>query len=145
MKKFMLVALTMILALSAFNLPSVLAAPAEPPVPVPLRSVDTVLSGPAIDGVVPTAKAEFRSLQGQTSLGVAASNLNLPDFTVLTVALNGTAVFQMTVLGGKATRMVSPSPEAIHPGDLITVAIGNAGGVITQAPTPGTIILSGTF
>lgn len=143
MKKFMLVALTMILTLSAFNLPSVLAAPAEPPVPV--RSVTTLLSGPAIDGVVPTAKAEFRSLQSQTSLGVGASNLNLPDFTVLTVALNGTAVFQMTVFGGKAGREVSPSPEAIHPGDLITVAIGNGGGVITLAPTPGTIILSGTF
>ena len=145
MKKFMLVTLTMILTLSAFNLPSALAAPAEPPVPVPVRSVTTVLSGPAIDGVVPTAKAEFRSLQGETSLGVSASNLNLPDFTVLTVALNGTTVFQMAVFGSKAVRAVSPSPQAIHPGDLITVAIGNGGGVITLAPPPGTIILSGTF
>ena len=143
MKKFMLVTLTMILTLSAFNLPSVLAAPAPPPLPT--RTLTTVLSGPAIDGVVPTAKAEFRSEQGRTSLGVGASNLNLPDFTVLTVALNGTVVFPMIVFGGKAQGEMSPSPEAIHPGDLITVAIGNGGGVITQAPTPGTIILSGTF
>jgi hypothetical protein len=143
MKKFMLVTLTMILTLSAFNLPLVLAAPAEPPVPVPARLVTTVLSGPAIDGVVPTAKAEFQSSQGQTSLTVAASNLNLPDLTVLTVSLDGTVAFQISVFGGKATRTVSPSPVAIHPGQLITVAIGS--GVILQAPTPGTIILSGTF
>ena len=141
MKKFMFVALAMVLTLSAFNLPSVLAAPAEPPLPV--RTLTAVLSGPAIDGVVPTAKADFRSTQGQTALGIVASNLNLPDFTVLTVALNGTPVFQMQVFGGKAGREASPSPEAIHPGDLITVAIGS--GVILQAPTPGTIILSGTF
>ena len=141
MKKFMLVTLTMILMLSAFNLPSVLAAPAEPPVPA--RLVTTLLSGPAIDGVVPTAKAEFQSSQGQTSLTVAASNLNLPDLTVLTVSLDGTVAFQISVLGGKAARTVSPSPVAVHPGQLITVAIGS--GVILQAPTPGTIILSGTF
>ena len=131
----------MILTLSAFNVPSVLAAPAEPPLPT--RALVTVLSGLAIDGVVPTAKAEFRSSQGQTALKVAASNLNLPDFTVLTVALDGTVAFQISVLGGKAERTVSPSPVAVHPGQLITVAIGS--GVILQAPTPGTIILSGTF
>jgi len=143
MKKFMFVTLTMILTLSAFNLPSALAAPVEPPLPI--RTLTTVLSGPAIDGLVPTAKADFRSEQGETSLGVAASNLNLPDSTVLIVALNGTTVFQMSVFKGKAGRELRPSPEAIHHGDLITVAIGNGGGVITQAPTPGTIILSGTF
>lgn len=97
-----------------------------------MRGLIIVLSGPAIDGVVPTAKADFQSVQGQTSLAVAASNLNLPDFTVLTVALNGTAVLQMPVIGGKAGQTLSPSPT-VHVGQNITISAG------------GSVILSGTF
>jgi len=82
--------------------------------------------------VVPEAKANFQATLGETSLVVGASNLNLPDFTMLTVALNGTAVLQMPVIGGKAGRTQSPSPT-VHVGENITISAG------------GSVILSGTF
>ena len=130
MKKSMLVTLTMILALSVFNWSPALAAPVQPPVPT--RGLIATLSGPAINGVVPTAKASFQATQGDTSLAVGASNVNLPDFTVLTVTLDGTVVIQMPLIGGKAGRTLSPSP-IVHVGQNITISAG------------GSVILSGTF
>jgi hypothetical protein len=131
MKKFIVVTLAMILTLSAFSLqvPPAYAIGAPPP---PTRVLTALLSGPAIEGVVPSAKANFQATLGDTSLAVGASNLNLPDFTVLTVSLNGTDVLQLTVIGGQAGRILSPSP-VVHVGELITISAG------------GSIILSGTF
>jgi hypothetical protein len=156
MKKFMLVTLTMImmLTLSAFNLPSVSAAP-TPPVDA-RRLLIALLSGPAIDGVAPTAKAEFAADQGQTSLGVSASNLNLPDGRCLDVAFGRTVLTGIGVRGGSAFVSLSPTPEVIHRGELITISIGEPPAGQTQcgiiivgegllAPATGTVILSGTF
>jgi hypothetical protein len=153
MKKFMPVILAMILTLSAFRVPSVSAAP-EPPVDT-TRLLIALLSGPAIDGVVPTAKAEFAAAQSQTALEVRASKLNLPDFTCLDVAFGRTVAQGIPVRGGSAFVSLSPSPEVIHPGELITISIGEppvgqtgCGGVVVGsllAPATGTVILSGTF
>ena len=80
----------------------------------------------------PAAKANFQFTQRETSLAVGASNLNLPDGTVLTVSLSGGDVLVMLVFGGKAGQLLSPSP-LVHPGELITISAG------------GSIIISGTF
>jgi hypothetical protein len=131
MKKFLFVTLAMILTLSAFSVQvrPVHAVGAPPP---PTRVLVALLSGPAIEGMVPTAKANFQATLGETSLAVGASSLNLPDFTVLTVSLDGTDVLQLTVIGGQAGQILSPSP-VVHVGELITISAG------------GSIILSGTF
>ena len=153
MKKFMPLILAMILTLSAFRAPLVSAAP-EPPVGTG-RVLVAFLSGSAIDGVTPTAKAEFASVLGQTALQVTASKLNLPDFTCLDVALGRTVLTGISVRAGSAFVSLSPSLEVIHPGEVITISIGeppagqtNCGGVIVVgllAPATGTVILSGTF
>ena len=131
MKKFLFVTLAMILTLSAFSV-QVRQVYAVVAPPLPIRVLTALMSGPAIEGVVPTAKANFQAAQGATSLAVGASNLNLPDFTVLTVSLDGTDVLQLTVIGGQAAQILSPSP-VVHVGELITISAG------------GSIILSGTF
>lgn len=153
MKRLMFVALVMILTLSAFRVPSVSAAP-EPPVDT-LRTLVALLSGPGIDGVVPTAKAEFGVfLQGQTALEVRASKLNLPDFTCLDVSFGRTVVQDIPVRGGSAFLSLNPSP-VVRPGELITISIGEppvgqtgCGGIVfgsLLAPATGTLLLSGTF
>ena len=131
MKKFIFVTLAMILTLSAFSV-QVRPVSAVGPPPPRTRVLTALMSGPAIEGVVPTAKANFQATQSETSLAVGASNLNLPDFTVLTVSLSGTDVLQLTVIGGQAGQILSPSP-VVHVGQLITISAG------------GSIILSGTF
>ena len=154
MKKFMPLILAMILTLSAFRAPSVSAAPA-PPVDT-IRRLIALLSGPAIDGVAPTAKAEFAADQGQTVLGISASDLNLVDGTCLDVAFGRTVITGISVRGGSAFVSLRPSPEVIHPGELITISIGEPpvgqtgcgiilGGGLLAAPATGTVILSGTF
>lgn len=154
MKKFMPVILAMILTLSAFRAPSVSAAP-EPPVNTG-RVLVALLSGPAIDGVVPAAKAEFAAVLGQTALEVRASKLNLVDGTCLDVALGRTVLTGISVRGGSAFVSLSPSPAVVHPDTLITISIGEppvgqtgcgiiilGGGLL--APATGTVILSGAF
>lgn len=130
MKKLMFVTLAMIVTLSAFSFQVRPASAVGPPPRI--RVLTALMSGPAIEGVVPTAKSNFQAAQSETSLSVGASNLNLPDFTVLTVSLDGTDVLQLTVIGGQAGQILSPSP-VVHPGELITISAG------------GSIILSGTF
>ena len=155
MKKFMPVILAMILTLSAIRVPSVSAAP-EPAVdPVDAgRVLVALLSGPAIDGVVPSAKAEFAAIEGQTALEVRVSKLNLPDFTCLNVAFGRTVLQGVSVRAGSAGVSLSPS-EQVHAGEDITISIGEPlvgqtgcgiiviGGLL--APATGSVILSGTF
>lgn len=129
MKKFMFVTLAMLLTLSAFSV-QVRQANA---LGTQSRVLQARLSGPAIEGVVPTAIAAFSASEGQTSLVVKATSINLPDGTVLTVALRGVDAAQMTVFGGTAFLSLSPSPAVVAPGELITLSAG------------GSIILSGTF
>lgn len=158
MKKFMPVVLAMILALGAFSVSAFSIRPAQAVQPGPqTRVLQAVLSGPAIDGVVPTANALFSASESATSLSVKATNINVPDGTVLTVALGGANVAQMTVFGGFAFVSLSPSPERVFPGELITISVG--GSVPTPTPIPtlgaptgnvlvpatGTVILTGTF
>src|SRR5947209_8728650 len=69
------------------------------------RILFTQLSGAAIDGTAPGGKAEFTALQGQTSLVIGASNINLPNGTTLTVALDGKVVGSMVVLFGNAEQL----------------------------------------
>ena len=159
MKKFMFVTLTTILILSTFGFQ---ARPAYA-----IGSTDRVLvaqlSGPAIEGVVPSGKAEFDSSQGASSLTVGMFNLNLVDGTCLDIAVGRTIIQGVGVIRGGASFSVSPSPEAIHLGEAITISIGVpppdqtscvivlGGGVLSQttgaalAPATGTVILSGTF
>ena len=162
MKKFMPVILAMILTLSAFSLQVSRAyAAVEPPIPGG-RALVALLSGPAIDGVVPSGKAEFRAFQATTTLGIQISNLNLADGTCLNVALARTAFEAIGVRNGGAV-IIFQNLEQIRPGELITISIGEplagqtqcggvlGGGVLSPAtgtvlaPAVGTVILSGTF
>jgi hypothetical protein len=143
MKKFMFVTVTMILILSALGIQ---ASPAYA-----LGATDRVLvatlSGPAIDGVVPSGKAEFASFQGANSLFVVMSNLNLADGTCLNAALGRTVFAGILVRSGSAFLSLDASltPE-VRPGEVITISVGTPGcGIIPLAPATGTVILSGTF
>ena len=155
MKKFMPVALAMImiLTLSAFT-----SAAPEPPVDTS-RVLVALLSGPAIDGVAPSGKAEFAASQGDASLFVGMFNLNLPDFTCLNAAFGRTVVQGISVRSGGAFLFLNSSVApslTVRPGEVITISIGDppvdqtqCGGVLpppsTLAPATGTVILSGTF
>jgi len=155
MKRLMPVILAMILTLSAFRVPSVLAAPAPP---AGTRVLIALLSGPAIDGVVPSGKAEFAASQASTSLFVDMSSLNLPDFTCLDAVFGRFLVQGISVRSGRAFLFLDSSviPSlTVRPGEVITFSIGvppvdqtQCGGILggpVLAPATGTVILSGTF
>ena len=150
MKKFMFVALAMILTLSAFSV-QVRPAQAAPVPPGPQgRVLDALLSGPPIDGVVPDGLAHFVAAGGATSLSIGIVNLNLPDFTCLNAAFGRTVLEGIGVRGGAAFVSLSPSPEEIHLGENITISVASGVcGIILPpgvlAPAAGTVILSGTF
>jgi hypothetical protein len=85
-----------------------------------------LLSGPAIDGVVPSGKAEFAASQG-ASLFVDMSSLNLPDFTCLDAAFGRFLVQGISVRSGFASLFVDSSvvPSlTVHPGEVITFSTG---------------------
>jgi hypothetical protein len=118
-------------------------ASAQATPPQTTRVLIAPLSGAAIGGVVPTGKADFSSFQGGTSLVIGASNINLPDGTMLNVALDGVTVGSMVVFSGTARQLPFTAPQ-IHAGEVITITEGaSGGGVIVLAP--GSIILRGTF
>lgn len=162
MKKFMPVVLAIVLTLSALSVRQAQAAPAEPPISGG-RVLVALLSGPAIDGVVPSGKAEFGAFLNTTALEIRISNLNLADGTCLNVAFGRTVAEGTGVRNGGALLSISPSPEQVHSGELITISIGEppagqsgcgiilGGGVLSPAtgtvlaPAAGTVILSGTF
>jgi len=163
MKKFLLVVLAMIVAVGTFGIQ---ASPVYA-----LGATDRVLvadlSGPAIDGVVPSGKAEFAAIQGSSSLAVGTFNLTtLADGTCLDVAFGRTVFQGVPVIRGGASLFIDSSvvPSlTIRPDEAITVSIGQppvgqstcllvlGGGVLSPAtdnvlaPAAGTVILSGTF
>ncbi len=105
-----------------------------------------LLNGSAIDGVVPSGKAEFTAFQSGTSLAIGAFNLNLPDGTVLAVALDGKVIGSMAVARGNANLLPLSSTPQVHPGEAITISLASlGGGIIPLTPTVGSVILSGTF
>lgn len=147
MKKFMFLTLAMILTLSAFGARQAQAAPPVPPGPQ-TRLLVALLSGPAIDGIVPSGKAEYGATQGETALEIRMSNLNLPDGARLKVTIGRTILNGVPVRAGSAFVSLSPSPEEVNPGEVVTISLESLeGGVIILglAPTEGSIILSGTF
>jgi len=50
--------------------------------------IQTRLTGGAINGVVPSGNARFRSRTGSSNFSVEVEDVNLPNGTVLTVTLN---------------------------------------------------------
>ena len=163
MKKFLFATLAMILTLSAFGVQvSPAFAAVEPPIPGG-RQLVALLSGPAIDGVVPEGKAGFLAFQDTARLDIQMSNLNLADGACLNVAFGRTAIEGIGVQAGSAFVSLRSSVEQIHPGELITISIGEplagqtqCGGVLGEgvlspatgavlAPATGTVVLSGTF
>jgi hypothetical protein len=162
MKKLLIVILAMIVALGAFGIQ---ASPAYA-----LGATDRVLvaqlTGPAIEGVVPSGKAEFAASQGSSSLTVGMFNLNLVDGTCLDIAFGRTVVQGIPVVRGGASLFFDSSVDpslTIRSGEAITISIGVppvgqsscllvlGGGVLSTttdtvlAPAAGTVILSGTF
>jgi hypothetical protein len=106
----------------------------------------TSLTGPAIDGIVPGGKAEYTEFEGTTNLVVGGSNLNLPDGTVLDIALNGQTVGSVSVFGGNTFALPSDSQIHAHAGETITLTVASTGGgVIILAPDVGTVVETGTF
>jgi hypothetical protein len=159
MKKFMFVALALLMALSAFSVQVRPARAAPEILPGPkVQVLVAQLSGPAIDGVVPSGKAEFAASQGSSSLTVGMFNLNLTTGTCLDIAFGRTVFQGVPVINGGASLQLSPSPEEIHLGEAITISIGvpppdqssclftlSPATNTVSAPAVGTVILSGTF
>jgi hypothetical protein len=122
-------------------------AHAQAPVPIPPRVLIALLSGPAIDGITPSGKADFASAQGSTSLAIGAGNINLPDGTMLDIAFDGKFVGQMVVFKGSALQLPFTVPQ-VHAGEVMTISVGSGGGgviILGATPTVGDVILSGTF
>ena len=99
-------------------------------------TVKEVLSGPAINGVVPegiaTADQSKFSAGGATTLTVQVKNVKLRDGTVLGVTLDFTPVGSVTLNGGQGTMTANLGHFAVSR-DQVRVKAGDA------------VILSGGF
>jgi hypothetical protein len=103
----------------------------------------TTLAGAAIAGKKPEGNADFRSETGRMRLSVEVENVNLPDGTVLTVAVShaGASVTVGTITlnskgNGNELELDSQHGDtvpAISSGDMISVSNGAA------------VILAGAF
>ena len=90
------------------------------------------LTGPAINGIRPQGNAEYRVEARRRRFKVEATNVNLPDGTVLTFKLNGVVLGTRTLNLGRAELELNTedgaNPPVIVANDEVTVV--NANGVL---------------
>ena len=92
----------------------------------------TTLAGPAIQGMKPTGNADFRTDGARLGLKVQVEKVNLPDGTVLTVAVVHTGVAvkagTLTLVGGLGELDLRTQDGEIVPqvqaGDFVVVMQG---------------------
>ena len=122
--------------------PSPTVSPSPSPSPTGTPDDDNelfaTLTGPTLNGVLPTGFATSETHSSRTELEVRVRQINLPIGTSLSVVVNGTAVGNITLQSGGEGRLRLRSDEgqfvpATTPGS--TIAIRNA----------GVTVLSGTF
>lgn len=119
--------------------PSPSVSPSASPSPSPGESeIFAGLSGPTLNGAVPTGYAAYEVHSSRTELEVRVRQVNLPIGTSLTVAVNGTAAGTISLQSGGEGRLRLRSDNGqtvpvVIPGTPITVNNG------------GATIMSGTF
>lgn len=83
------------------------------------------LTGPAINGIRPQGNAEYRVETRRRRFKVEATNVNLPDGTVLTFKLNDVTLGTRTLNLGRAELELNTqdgaNPPAIVVADVVTV------------------------
>src|SRR4051794_22896223 len=77
--------------------------------------LEYVLSGPPINGVVPSGKAVIDQPRLPGTLTCEVQNVNLPDGTALVVSVNGYAAGTLNLFGGKA-KMQTTIPFQVRTG-----------------------------
>lgn len=90
------------------------------------------LTGPAINGVRPQGNAEYRVRSDRRRFKAEASNVNLPDGTVLTVKVNDTVVGTLRLLAGRGELELNTQDGANPPSIVVNdmVSIVTAEGVV---------------
>lgn len=100
----------------------------------PVR-VRVPLTGSILNGRLPQGHAEFRAQAGRTGLRVEAENVNLLDGTTLVVAVNGTPVGTLTLVGSIGELEMNSQDgdivPAIGPGTVVTLLASNGALTVT--------------
>ncbi len=122
--------------------PSVSPSPSPSPTGTPDDDDDNelfaTLSGPTLNGVLPTGFATSETHSSRTELEVRVRQVNLPIGTSLSVVVNGTAAGNITLQSGGEGRLRLRSDEGQ------TVPTVTAGSTIAIR-NGGVTVLSGTF
>jgi hypothetical protein len=105
------------------------------------------LTGPTLNGAVPTGYAEFELDDSGNELEVRVRQVNLPIGTSLNVSVNGVSVGTITLGSGGEGRLKVRGGAAVSAGSTISIMNGDAGvlsgtfsliaGTPAPTPTPG--------
>jgi hypothetical protein len=131
-RRYLLFSLAFILAAGLFSAPP----------PANAGSGDTrmriSLTGPVYNGSQPSGSAEYRArTDGRFSFNIDVSGVNLPDYTLLPVKVNGVFLINLSMLTGRAGGEMDSKhglSRRMKVGDIVTV----------YAPD-GTLLVSGRF
>lgn len=96
--------------------------------------IQTRLAGGPLNGVAPSGNSRFRAKGGHSNFSVEVEDVNLPDGTVLTVTINGSAAgsIRLALRGGEIdvnTKDGDSVPQA-KAGDTVTVT-GPSGAILS--------------
>jgi len=95
------------------------------------------LTGPVLNGRIPNGNSDWRVRSARKELKIEASNVNLPDGTIVTFTHNGNVIGTQTLALGRAELELRSqdgfTPPTVNRGDTVAVWSG------------GVVIVSGTF
>lgn len=89
---------------AAFSLLTVLAAAA---LPANALQLDYVLTGPVLNGIIPSGRASIDQSRIPGMLKIEVQNVNLPDHTSLDVVIGFFRVGTLNISGGQAKMQTS--------------------------------------
>src|SRR5256714_9372749 len=115
------------------------ATPSPTPTPTAEVRIEARLAGAAINGLMPTGHAKFRSRNGNREFEIEVEHVNLPAGTVLNILLDGVQIGQLTL---SPTLENEFEIESEHGATVPSVAVGSTV-VVTNAQ--GQTVLSGVF
>src|SRR5262249_6663403 len=109
--------------------------------------IQATLAGPAINRVTPKGVSESRVRGDRSQFKAQVEDVNLPNGTVLTVRVDGTAVGTLTLVGRRGGLELSSQD-----GDAVpTIRAGSppptfgAAWVVSSPTASGTVVVSGKF
>jgi hypothetical protein len=98
------------------------------------------LTGPALGaaGTVPIGKARYRDITGVQNITCEVHHVDLPNFTVCTLSLNGTPLMTTPLFAGVAifrglSTVFGDAVPVCHPGDVVTITAAGFGPIMTGA------------